>query len=147
MEFLKLLLGETFNINDWIFAFVLAIMGFMLLKLVTFNRRTDKTSSFNPYYWWKDNKIEFIAGLIMFYMEMRFFDQILNFVNEYLSFQLTVNRFLFVFLSGLFFNIILKKARSILKIRQKTYENGEDRIESQNDSLRSSHVGNRPDER
>ena len=137
MELLRLILGDATFIQ-WIYALALAFLGFMLLKLITFERRTEKTTSFNPYYWWKDNRVEFFIGIIIFYVLMRFHPEVTGLLSDKFSFPLIDNRYLFVFVCGLCFQLILKKARSYFKIRTKQYPSGQ---------LRAEHVGSRPDDR
>lgn len=138
MEALKLIFGEA-NLAQWLFALGLALLGFITYKLFTYSTRTKKTD-FNPYYWWRDNRAEFYLGLILFYVLMRFYSDIVGLLNENFNFPLITNRYLFVFTTGLLFNIILKKGRRFFRLRQSEYPDGDYRAESR-------HVGNRPDDR
>ena len=141
MEFLNLVLGES-TYSEWLFAALLVLLGFILLKLVDYETRREKNTVFNFGYWWKDNRVEFFIGSILFYVLFRFYadwsDIILN--NDFVSVPEFVfkNKYLSVFMLGFFMQIVLYKLRSVLRFRYKQYPSGQARAE---------HVGNRPDDR
>lgn len=139
MEFLNLFFGEHNNI-EWLYASILVLFGFVLLKLIDYETRSEKNTSFDPVYWWKDNRIELFIGLIVFYNLFRFFTEWTAILHKYIHIPMDLlqNKYLSVFLLGLFSQYGLKKLRSVLKIRYKVYPSGQERSE---------HVGNRPDDR
>lgn len=140
METIKLIFGDA-TFVQWIFALALAMLGFISYKLFTYSNRTKKTD-FNPYYWWKDNRVEFYIGLILFYILMRFHSEVVGLLSENFNFPLITNRYLYVFTFGLLFTMILKKARAFFKLRQPEYPDGELRT-----NKKAFHVGHRPDDR
>lgn len=125
MEIIKMMFG-TSTLSEWIFSLLLSIIGFMLFKRVMYSYRTDK-QIFNPYYWWKDNKNEFYIALTLFYVLIRFPSIQYNF-NNIFNIPLIEDKYLFIFLFGLLFNIILEKLRKSFKLRLPDYNNGKDRF-------------------
>lgn len=140
MKTIKMIFGGELNWEHWLFSAILAMLGFIVFKLFTYNRRTDRASDFNPYFWWKDNRVEFYIGVILFYILMRFHGDLSSVLNESFNFPLIQNVYLFVFTFGLLFTIILKKGRSFFGIRSKINASGELRASAD-------FVGNRPDDR
>lgn len=136
-ELIDLFLGNA-TFPQWVYGAFLGLFGFILLKLINFERRTDKDTKFDFGYWWKDNRVEFFMGVIIFYVLFRFHEDVVGFATSKFDIPLLKDRYLYLFLFGLFLQIIVKKLRPILRIRNKQYPSGEYRAE---------HVGSRPDDR
>jgi len=140
-------LGSS-TVPEWLFGSFLVLIGFVLFKLVDFQTRSEKTSDFSLSYWWKDNRIELFIGFIVFYVLFRFFENWTGIITSRFDFakDLFSDKFITVFLLGLFFQIVLQRLRSILGIRQPEYNNGIDRVEF-NAKKSSPPVGSRPSDR
>lgn len=141
MEFLELLLGK-YTYSVWLYAGLLMCLGFALLKLVDYETRSKKNTVFDRGYWWRDNRIEFFIGFILFYVLFRFYEDwtgiLLNLEFINISEYVFNNKYITVFLLGFFIQLVLHKLRPVLRFRTKSYPSGE---------LRAEHIGNRPDDR
>lgn len=131
MDFESLLLGN-FDHYVWLYGGLLSFLGFFLFKLITFERRSRKSTKFNFVFWVHDNIKEMMIGFIVFYVAMRFHTDVNKFFTTYAGIPLIENKYFFVFVIGLGFQILLKKLRSTFRIRKKTYPDGTKRQEHEN---------------
>lgn len=127
MDLFSIFLGEKFLIKEWFFSLFLGALGFLVFKLLLYKRRSAEDLPFRFSYWWTDNKIELFLGCIFFYLLMRFYEDIVLLLGISIDIPVFNDRYFLVFLCGLFFQIIVKKGRSIFHFRSKYYENGKKR--------------------
>jgi len=111
-------------IQTWIYGLLSMLLGFILLKFLTYSTRTKKDTKFSLSYWWSDNKNEIIIGFILYIVIMLFFKDVMKVVLKYFDTPLLENKYFVLFLLGLFIHTILDKLRGVLGLRQDKYADG-----------------------
>lgn len=133
----NLILGSE-DLTSWLYSLGLGLLGFVFYKLLSYKKRTEKNVKFDFCYWWKDNKIELYLGAIVFYILARFHSDLLELIGVNIDIPLINNRYLFIFVAGMLFQMIIKRCRKFLNIRLNEYACGKPRQKL---------VGGRPNDR
>lgn len=114
MEFIKHFFGDL-SLSVWTACSIYAIVGFIIYKTILFGRRSETFSKFSIKFWWRDNRYEFFIGSSFFWVLTRFHTDINGLLNANLGLPMINNIFLFNFLYGMLFQVLLKKLRKFFR--------------------------------
>lgn len=114
---LEMLFGKH-GFQTWFVCSIFAMIGFILFKCLSYRKRGEVNTPFNLRYWWEDNKIEFFIGLILFWFLTRFYEETSEFLSSTLGIPNTKNLFIFNFMVGFLFQVILKKLRKHFRLAE-----------------------------
>lgn len=117
MVILEMLFGKH-GLQTWVVCSIFAVVGFILFKCISYKKRDEKETPFDLRYWWEDNKIEFFIGLILFWFLTRFYEETSEFLSSTLGIPKIENLFIFNFMVGFLFQVILKKLRKHFRLSE-----------------------------
>lgn len=127
MEAIKGFFGGI-SLADYLVSYLFVVIGVMIFKALTYNKRTDKHSPFNIYYWWSDNKQDFILGVLLAFLAIRFFNDLIIQAKKYVTFLPDfLDQTLYMTVLGLGMQMLIGRLRKWFGMRRADYASGESR--------------------